>query len=122
MPFDALPTKHVREIAILDDMEQLLANPRHWTKNALRRTRFFGIAPPSRCILGALFEADGLVNGKLSDAGGAVVLQINRMLAAKPMKDRYGIVRHNMVGFNNASTTTHEDILHLITLTKDSFL
>jgi hypothetical protein len=101
------------ERVIVDEMTRLLAHRKHWTKNALRRQRFLGLAKPSYCILGALEVADhpngDIVHSPLTRPGVNVFNAINSVVATI-----YASRNMDMVDFNNAPTTNHADILNVL--------
>lgn len=119
MPFDdphrqiEIETPNKEEIAILDKMAELLATPDRWCKGAASKTGPKGEV--LLCIYAALNVA----------ATGSPCILVPRTAAALRVEISLcdALPRHypRPLAFNDAPTTTHTDILALITRARRSF-
>lgn len=118
MPFDnpspELEIPNKAEIAILDEMVELIATPEKWCKGAFRG------GGGSYCLIGAVQEATGVRCFSYPGARLAcsVVCGLTRALGDVPNFFRPG---GSVATFNDAPETTHADILNLIARTRRSF-
>jgi hypothetical protein len=125
MPFDdplarvEIDVANREEIAILDGMARRLATPDLWCKGSLAS----GV---SRCLIGALNEEDhgnynyrwGRINLRFDRVSARVVYhRLNELAGWWPDRSE----NDQAVGFNNADTTTHADVLGLIQRARASF-
>lgn len=125
MPFDdpsarvEIDVANREEVAILDGMARRLATPGSWCKNSLR-------SGASRCLIGALNEEDhgnsdyqwGRIDVLFARASARVVYhRLNELAGWSPDRSE----NDQAVGFNNAATTTHADVLGLIQRARASF-
>lgn len=116
MPFDSTnfveTSPHVEEIAILDKMAEILATPERWCKRHMFRKYACGQVI-SVCVVGAL---------RFSVGGEEALENWVKTPEARSVWDRLNEVGGNEIAaINDASGTTHQDILDLIAKTRASF-
>ena len=120
MPFDSTNyvETHAEEIVILDKMAEILATPDKWCQRALLLIDKSSGEAAQFCTLGALHCAthgttDPKVLWKQEWTDAAAHNIYSRM---------FQILGERSPGaFNDAETTTHQDILDLIAKTRESF-
>ena len=114
MPFDNTTFVAVDEIAIVDRMMELLAEPEGWCKGQLSVTRPSG--GQSYCLLGAL---------NVVSSGNVMAIphdKTSRATLAAMDRESGGIGRYAFVAFNNAPAATHADILMFLDAVRSSFI
>lgn len=104
------PTPH--EIQILDDIAQLLANPRHWCKGKRVRGRRFGFAQPAYCLTGAFDTVTGYRTSSQGGFPGYGTAAFTVWATLAEETNRLSGV--GIIGFNDRRKTTHADIQALI--------
>lgn len=117
MPFDNTNFVEVsEEIVVLDKMAEILATPERWCQKDLVKT-LDGVIATQFCIIGAMHAA-------VHDTKHVETLH----------KQEWTVVSKKICGFmqpkgfesvpqfNDAKTTTHQDVLNLIARTRASFL
>ena len=120
MPFDNPVPVEVTPVTILDNMLQRLATPDKWCQRSLVEFNILG-EPVSSCILGAIQLAEcGKGDRKNQGLATGLFRQIQSP-AAKEVYLRLHRAIGDVVGFNDNPKTTHADVMHLLSRTRDSF-